>query len=546
MGRVPAAFALVAVGACAAVLVSGGSSADPRTPPALAGYPAPFLGTAVVGAGGLAAAIDSYGAVVDLRPSGPAGESRILNPSARQAAGTVSSETGIVPRIAVGDGGAVPLWRLRQVRQEYVPGSNVLRTTAAVDGARVRIVDAAAPGEAALVRSFAVTAAPRVAVALRLSIDLQAPAGRCRPSPASRLIESNESPELLVWHGIGRLNARLTCSFGAPQPTKSAADGGGAMPIAAAIAADRRWLSRALPLGAAAPVWAQRLYDRSLLILRALTDARTGAAAAGARDGWAYVWPRDAAAVAIALARAGYRTEARRVVGFLRRLDQERAARFRGDGSAVSDGRPLQGDADGWIEAAARAAGVSLPDDRDVDKWRRRGDYQERSDDRGDYLANAIAAGEPAARLRSLFAPEGFLYRRAGDPGSGLDSAAAWAVRPFPRPALRPLVRRSLLRLLAAGGRFGIQPAQDWPGDEPWSAPTAWVAWSFAALGERAPSLRLLEALRRAATPAGALPERVDAAAGIPRSTTPLAWSHAFAILALRELWPAADRRDTV
>ena len=44
--------------------------------------------------------------------------------------------------------------------------------------------------------------------------------------------------------------------------------------------------------------------------------------------------------------------------------------------------------------------------------------------------------------------------------------------------------------------------------------------------------------LRRAATPLGLLPERVDARTGIPRSTTPLAWSHAFAILALRALWP--------
>ena len=56
---------------------------------------------------------------------------------------------------------------------------------------------------------------------------------------------------------------------------------------------------------------------------------------------------------------------------------------------------------------------------------------------------------------------------------------------------------------------------------------------------DRRQALRLLGDLRRAATPAGALPERVDAHTGIPRSTTPLAWSHAFAILALRELWPA-------
>jgi GH15 family glucan-1,4-alpha-glucosidase len=34
------------------------------------------------------------------------------------------------------------------------------------------------------------------------------------------------------------------------------------------------------------------------------------------------------------------------------------------------------------------------------------------------------------------------------------------------------------------------------------------------------------------------LPERVDAHTGIPTSTTPLAWSHALAILALRQLWP--------
>jgi GH15 family glucan-1,4-alpha-glucosidase len=47
-----------------------------------------------------------------------------------------------------------------------------------------------------------------------------------------------------------------------------------------------------------------------------------------------------------------------------------------------------------------------------------------------------------------------------------------------------------------------------------------------------------MQALRRSATPAGTIPERVDAQTGIPRSTTPLAWSHAFAVLTLRELWP--------
>jgi len=83
-------------------------------------------------------------------------------------------------------------------------------------------------------------------------------------------------------------------------------------------------------------------------------------------------------------------------------------------------------------------------------------------------------------------------------------------------------------------------------------APTAWSAWALAGLAtearrdgaaaraatDRAAALKLMADLRRAATPAGALPERVDLRTGVPTSTTPLLWSSAFAVLALRELWP--------
>jgi hypothetical protein len=275
------------------------------------------------------------------------------------------------------------------------------------------------------------------------------------------------------------------------------------------------------------------LYTRSLLVLRALTDQRTGAALAGAREGWAYVWPRDAGTVAMALASAGYRSEARRIVRFLLHLDLSAAARFHGNGTPV-DGRGAQGDAAGWVDAAANAVG--LPDAAGVQPWRGLADYQESSS--GDLLANAIASGAP--QIRALFeTPSRTLSRRAGDPASGLDSAAAWAVRPFPQPTLYPLVRRTLLRLAAASGRFGIVPSEDWDGGiDPWTAPTAWTAWSLAALGARRAALHLMGELRRAATPTGMLPERVDARTGTPTSTTPLAWSHAFVILALRELWP--------
>jgi GH15 family glucan-1,4-alpha-glucosidase len=50
---------------------------------------------------------------------------------------------------------------------------------------------------------------------------------------------------------------------------------------------------------------------------------------AGDREGWDYVWPRTAAAGAIALHAAGLEPEARRVVGFLSGLDLNDALRTR-------------------------------------------------------------------------------------------------------------------------------------------------------------------------------------------------------------------------
>jgi hypothetical protein len=498
-----AALGLVVAGAVGLTLVSGGSSADPRTPAGLPGLPPPFLGTAVVGSGGLTGAVDAYGDVVDLRAPGPAGRALIDNPAERQAAGTVATDTGIVPRVSVGGGPALPLWRADAVAQRYLPGTNVVRTEARFGASRVEIIYAAHGGELACLTH---TSGPGVSVGF-------------------------EEPSI---------GPRLRCDDRAARRLISLAE-----------RSDRRWLSRARPVGHVAPSWAARLYRRSLLTLRALSDRHTGAVVAGARDGWAHVWPRDAGAAALAFAAAGYRPEARRVARFLLGLDLGAAARFDGDGAPVT-GREAQGDAAGWVAVAARAAGLPSPT-RSL-PWRERADYQE--GEPGDYLANAIAGSLPvdgpeirlyggkSAHQREVGgaaarfgAPEGLL-RRSEDPSSGLDSAAAWAVRPFAQPALFPAVRRTLLRLADEQTRFGITPGAGWRGVDPWSAPTAWSAWSLAALGERRQALRLLGDLRRAATPAGALPERVDARSGIPASTTPLAWSHAFAILALRELWP--------
>lgn len=529
MGWARTVLAPVAVVAAGGLLVSGGSGADPETPTGLPGMPPPFLGVAVLGDGGLTAAVDAYGDVVDLRP-GPAGRALIENPAARQAAGTVAADTGMQPWIRVG-GETLPMWRADEVRQRYLPGTSVLRTLARFDGARVAI-DQAAHGRtlAMVVRGDG--------VGLRVNADIG-----CER-----------------W-GSGRALAIACATRGRTQPCRLTPRRGGGdrqgcvrfshRVLDQAAAAGRRWLARRRQLGTDAPAWARRMYDRSLLALHALT-ARNGAVAAGARDGWAYVWPRDASAVAIAYAAAGYRPEARRVTRFLLGLGLGQAARFRGDGSPVP-GRGAQGDAIGWVAAASRAAGI-IGSSRHAERilsgggpipWRNHADYWE--GDPGAYLGNALASHADVSEFsRHIWGEnsdtplEGGLARVAGGADSGLDSAAAWGVRPFSRPRLYPAVRATLKRLVSQGTTYGITPGEDWPGGEdPWSAPTAWTAWSLAALGERREALQLMQALRRSATPAGDLPERVDAESGIPRSTTPLAWSHAFAILALQELWPS-------
>ncbi|HEX5988611.1 MAG TPA: hypothetical protein VFY75_00170 [Solirubrobacterales bacterium] len=503
MSRARAAVGLVAVVAAGALLVSGGHEADPQTPAGLPGMPPPFLGVAVLGDGGLTAGIDAYGNVVDLRPQ-PAGRVLIENPADRQAAGTVPADTGIQPWVRLGDG-RVPIWQADSVRQRYFPAMSALRTVALFGGRRIEVLQAAR-GQ---VLAMAVDGAgARVGIQVNAGLD-------CERQRAGRAVT-------------------LRCS------TDGRDDGS---PLDEVAGADRRWLARGRPLGASAPGWAERMYERSLLILRTFTG-RNGAVAAGARDGWAYVWPRDASAVAIAFAAAGYRAEAERIARFLLGLGLEHAARFHGDGSPVP-GRAAQGDAIGWVAAASEAAGFGsgrqaahiLAGGRPI-PWRDRADYWE--GEPGDYLGNAIASGERS--VRHLYGAQltTRLVREPSEADSGLDSAAAWAVRPFSMPRLYPAARATLNRLVAQGGPHGITPGEGWSGGEdPWSAPTAWTAWSLAALGERRQALQMMQALRRASTPAGDLPERVDARTGVPRSTTPLAWSHAFAILALRELWPS-------
>ena len=312
-----AAAVAVALAALGLVLVSGDSSADPRTPPALPGLAPPFLGTALSGDGELTAAVDAYGDVVDLRPA-PAGAALIDNPAARQAAGTVPAGTGIVPRVRVGGGPALPLWRGDSVRAALPAGDERGRDRGRFGEEARLTVRAAAVGDSLAVELIAALEPAGTGAAGDLG-RTSATASSCAHAERAAVLD------LLCRTGRALPPAVETDSRQRSGKRPGRQRRGRGPPLARAGAAAR---GRRAGLGAGD-------VPRSLLALHALTDRRTGAVAAGARDGWAYVWPRDAATAALAFAAAGYRGEARRVAGSCRRSTSAPAARFEGDGAPV-------------------------------------------------------------------------------------------------------------------------------------------------------------------------------------------------------------------
>jgi glucoamylase len=345
-------------------------------------------------------------------------------------------------------------------------------------------------------------------------------------------------------------------------------------PVALAVAArERAWLAAGTVPGATAAE--REAAARSLLFLRLLVRPG-GAALAAQTPYWAYAWPRDSSFVAAALAVTGHRREAAAVLGFLARTqrpDGTWPARSHPDGRPVTDGRPAQLDATGWVPwaawmatgqgrdrplaarlwptvraAADRAAGSLGPDGlppAGPDYWER----PERAPTLGTAAAllvglraatrlagdshRASVWGRAAARLergvRERFGPGGFQrYPRGG----GADAAVAWLAPPFgpPDPDVGRAVATAWRRLTVAGGAV---PGRPWLGSDPWTPATACFALAAMAAGDRAAAEARLAWLLAHRTALGAFPERVGRADGAPRSVAPLAWTHALVLLTL-------------
>ncbi len=355
------------------------------------------------------------------------------------------------------------------------------------------------------------------------------------------------------------------------------------MPDSAARAGEQAaWLaSGSVPAAEGTP---GELVASALLDLHVLSQAY-GVPVAGWTPAWRYVWPRDSAFVAAALARTGHLAEAEQILAFLGRVQPESGefqARYRPDGTGVPDDRGIQLDGVGWaLWATAQVAAEIAPAERTSFVNRHRAlldrstaaalravdnpralpaasaDYWEVTERRptlataavlaagleaaGDLYALAgnptrqraatAAAHRLGASIMTNFGRSGFSRRLGGRPDSA-DLGVSFLLPPFVAaadPAVVAAWRQAGPAMARPAG--GLAPGGSWRRDGvSWTNATATHAMTAAALGDRQAALGWLDWLDRHRTAAGSLPEKV-LADGRPASVAPLAWTAAAVII---------------
>lgn len=354
----------------------------------------------------------------------------------------------------------------------------------------------------------------------------------------------------------------------------------------------RDWLSSGKAMDIPDPDL-ERLYKRSLMVLKLLQDNETGAVAGGARSFWSYCWPRDGVFTAAAFDLAGYYPEAEALYHLLARIQRPDGlweARYNTDGTPVTDGRATQIDTAGyfpwgvWLHVTVsgdhdfasrmyptvrRAADHVLATlDPQTGLPGPSSDYWESSKHLKFYMSNSIVcwaglissanladtlgrkkdvrryrAGAERIEhgvLKHLWSEQKKSYIRATEEFVGVDSAACWAVSPFGMfepddPRLVSTVKR--MEFLLTTGQGGITPGEDWIRHDPWVHETLFLLLYHCATKNTAESNMYFNWVKKVATNADTLPETISLQNGMPNSTTPLAWAHAYFIFSAVERW---------
>ena len=420
------------------------------------------------------------------------------------------------------------------------------------------------------------------------------PGAHCRFEPGTRVPAADPAAEA---EGAAR---RAPSAGQTDEP--GAAGAGAALPdeerTALVRAARERMAGAALPGGRRAGAARDALVDLLALIGPVLADADgsaptsypAGAVVAGPVSAWRYVWPRDAAFAAAALAAVGLDDEALAVLEHLAALqspDGGFEARYTAAGT-VPDDRPAQLDGTGWVLwAAGRVLGAARPDADRVEGrlgvcLRRCAsrlleltdgphrlppvspDYWEVAEGRltlatamsvllgleaaarlvavgldlgTEGQATAVRATQVRAAIEDGFAPGWGRHRGDDD----VDAAIALTAPPFTAALAGAVEVRRGARSRMARVSGGVGPGSSWRDDGvSWTPETALLAWSGVALGTdgeaglAAEADELLDWLVDRRTGVGALPEKV-AADGSPAGPAPLAWTCSLLLLALCE-----------
>jgi GH15 family glucan-1,4-alpha-glucosidase len=321
----------------------------------------------------------------------------------------------------------------------------------------------------------------------------------------------------------------------------------------------------------------------AVLDLRVLTHGLPGAVA-GWTTPWRYVWPRDCAHVAVALARCGFAGAAVEQLRFLQGVqaaDGWFEARYDPFTRRPPDRRPRQFDGAAWalwavsslldepgtdvervlheLEPLARRSAAVLVDNlgpdglppTTPDYWELPTDVLtlgiaapvwfglshafrllELLGDRGGADRVGVAADAVSRVVSERFGVMGY-GRELG--GRALDASVAFLCPPYAvYPAAAP-VRAALDRAEAVLRRpaGGLAPGEDWRADGvSWTPQTALFALVHAQGGDVGRASNLLGWLDRHRTAAGSLPEKVlhD---GRPAAVAPLAWTAALTLLAV-------------